>query len=102
MLARLRQSEFVANEAKLFAGNGVVFAISLFAIPVISRLYTSGDFGVIGLFVPIVAVAAVFATLKYEMALVLPEILVRVGFYNTGSLMPEPEKLMASRPWRSG
>ncbi len=73
MLARLRRSEFVANVAKLFAGNGLVFVVSLFAIPVISRLYTPADYGVIGLFISIVSVAAVFATLKYEMAVVLPE-----------------------------
>ncbi len=73
MLARLRQSEFVANVAKVFAGNGLVFAISLFAIPVISRLYTPEHYGIIGLFISVAAVAVVFATLKYEMALVLPE-----------------------------
>lgn len=73
MLTRLRQSEFVANVAKLFAGNGLVFTISLFAIPVISRLYTPDDYGVIGLFISILAVVTVFATLKYEVAIVLPD-----------------------------
>ncbi|MEM7082660.1 MAG: oligosaccharide flippase family protein [Pseudomonadota bacterium] len=73
MLARLRQSEFVANVTKVLAGNGLVVAISLFAIPIISRLYTPDDYGVIGLFISVVAVIAVFATLKYEMAMVLPD-----------------------------
>ncbi|MFK8032490.1 MAG: oligosaccharide flippase family protein [Gammaproteobacteria bacterium] len=73
MLARLRQSEFIVNVSKVFAGNGIVFAISLFAIPVVSRLYTPEHYGVIGLFISISSVVAIIATLKYEMALVLPE-----------------------------
>lgn len=73
MLAQLRHNEFIANVSKVFAGNGLGFIATFLAIPVISRLYNPDDYGVIGLFVSITSVVAVIATLKYEMALVLPK-----------------------------
>lgn len=73
VFAQLRQNEFFTNVSKVFAGNGLGFVATFLAIPVISRLYTPSDYGVIGLFVSITSVLVVIATLKYEFAIVLPK-----------------------------
>jgi O-antigen/teichoic acid export membrane protein len=47
-------------------------AIALAAVPIISRLFTPGDFGAAALFVSIVTVISVASTLRYEHAVILP------------------------------
>jgi O-antigen/teichoic acid export membrane protein len=54
-------------------GSGLAQAIPLATMPLISRLYSPTDFGVLTTLVVIVSVLSVLATLRYELAIVLPK-----------------------------
>jgi len=69
----IRIPEFVKNVATLSLGSIAASAISLASVPIISRLFTPDDFGVASLFLSIVTVLAVVATLRYEHAVILPD-----------------------------
>ena len=70
---RLRRSRFVRNVITLSSGTAVAQLITIAAIPFISRLFDPDEFGVAALFLSIVMLLSVFATLKFEGAIVLPK-----------------------------
>jgi lipopolysaccharide exporter len=55
------------------SGSGLAAAIGILTMPIVSRLFTPEDFGVAAMFVSITVLSVTFATLRYEIALVLPE-----------------------------
>lgn len=57
----------------LLTGTGLAQVIALAASPLLSRLFAPEDFGVFALFQSVVAVLAILATGRYELAVVLPE-----------------------------
>lgn len=57
----------------LLTGTGLAQLIVLAASPLLSRLFSPEDFGVFALFQSVVALLAVLATGRYELAVVLPE-----------------------------
>jgi lipopolysaccharide exporter len=67
------RSDFVRNV--LILTSGTVFAQSLyfFTTPILSRIYSPENFGHFSVFVSIVSVVMIIATLTYEYAIVLPE-----------------------------
>lgn len=64
---------FVRQLTVLAGSSGAVQLLSLLAIPLIARLYDPADFGTLGVFVALLAFASVIATLRYELAIPLPE-----------------------------
>src|SRR5438093_718510 len=56
----------------LVAGTGAGQALAVVVSPIVSRLYTPRDFGVLGLFVAVASVLAVAAALRYETVVVVP------------------------------
>ncbi|HUK57678.1 MAG TPA: oligosaccharide flippase family protein [Stellaceae bacterium] len=70
----------------LFAGNATAQAISLLAYPVLTRLYTPAEIGVLGFFTAISASLQVIASLRYDLAVTIADSdeeagnLVAVGF----------------------
>ena len=68
-----RRSEFSVNIAKLASGTAVRTLISFGTIPIVTRLYSPGDFGDLQLLLAIVGPFVVISTLMYDTALVLPE-----------------------------
>lgn len=56
----------------LALGSGAGRAIGIAAIPVLTRLYTPEDFGVLAVFTALVAILAPLVTLRYALALPLP------------------------------
>lgn len=54
-------------------GSILAQALTLAAIPVLSRLYGPNDFGVFGLFTALLSVTGVAACLRYELAIPLPK-----------------------------
>lgn len=64
---RLLQSTFVRDVLLLSGGTGIAQAIGLAILPVISRIYSPEDFGLLALFASIVTLLAVFTTFKYEL-----------------------------------
>lgn len=69
----LRASTFLRNIATLVSGSAFAQVIALACAPVMTRLYSPEDFGLLGVFMAVTAVAATIATLRYDMALVLPK-----------------------------
>ncbi|MFN4100533.1 MAG: lipopolysaccharide biosynthesis protein [Pararhodobacter sp.] len=58
--------------ATLALGSGIGRVIGIAAIPVLTRLYTPEDFGVLAVFTALVAILAPLVTLRYVLALPLP------------------------------
>lgn len=69
----INKSEFVKNSLTLFTGTTVAQIIPVLISPLLSRLYTPGDFGLLALYMSFASILAVFATGRYEMAIVLPK-----------------------------
>lgn len=55
------------------SGTAIAQLIAVFISPILSRLYTPEDFGILALFVSITTVLSVISTGRYELAIVLPE-----------------------------
>lgn len=72
-LPGILRGEFLKNVATLVSGTTFVQVIAILIYPVLSRVYTPGDFGLFGLYVSIISITAIIATAKYEMAIMLPE-----------------------------
>lgn len=69
----LHQSEFVRNVGTLLSGTAIAQAIPILVSPILSRLYSPDDFGVLALFMAISIVISVISTGRYELAIMLPE-----------------------------
>ena len=70
---KLHRSEFLRNVGTLMSGTAIAQAIPVLASPILSRLYTPDDFGILALFMAISIVISVIATGRYELAIMLPE-----------------------------
>lgn len=57
----------------LLTGSTTALTLSFFAQPVITRLYTEAELGILGYFVAVMVVLMSFASLRYEDALMLKE-----------------------------
>lgn len=66
-------SEFFRNVATLISGTSLAQAFSVVIYIVLSRIYTEEDFGVFGLYMNILNIVVIFATAKYELAILLPK-----------------------------
>jgi O-antigen/teichoic acid export membrane protein len=70
---RLAATDYFANVARLAAGAGLAQAITLVTMPVITRLYPPGQYGVASTYAGLVSIFAPIAALRYDLAIVLPE-----------------------------
>lgn len=67
------KSEFLKNVFVLVSGNTVAQAIPILISPVLTRLYSPENFGVLSLYISVVSVITVIAAGRYELAIMLPE-----------------------------
>lgn len=67
------QSRFAQNALLVFSGSALAQAIPMAMSPVLTRLYTPSDFGLLALYTAIVSLLAGAATGRYETAVMLPE-----------------------------
>jgi len=67
------KSKFTRNIATLVTGTAMAQAIPLALSPILTRLYTPEDFGVLATYMSIAAVATVLVSLKYDVAIIIPE-----------------------------
>lgn len=67
------KSPFTKNVLNLFYGLSLKNLITFLALPILTRLYTSEDFGNFQLLLSIIMIFSVVISLKYEMAIVLPK-----------------------------
>jgi O-antigen/teichoic acid export membrane protein len=58
--------------ATLTIGTAIAQGITIAATPLLSRLYTPSDFGLLALFMAVASVGATFVTLRYETSILVP------------------------------
>lgn len=72
-LQKQMKHRFIRALSVLVAGSAVSSIILLCITPVLTRLYTPEDFGVLSIFTSILYVLIIIVSLRYEAALVLPK-----------------------------
>ncbi|WNF37356.1 oligosaccharide flippase family protein [Bacillaceae bacterium IKA-2] len=72
-LIKLSKKPFVQNVAIVATGTAAAQAITMAFAPVITRLYGPEAFGVLGVFMAMVAIISPIAALTYPIAIVLPK-----------------------------
>ena len=74
MLDQLKfKSTFLKSVMVLTSGTVIAQAISYAFTPLVTRLFTTEDFGAFGVFMRIVAFLAAIGTARYELTLPLPK-----------------------------
>ena len=58
--------------AVLATGSGLAKVVGLVSMPILARLYTPEDFGIMAVFLALIAILSPFLTLRYVLALPLP------------------------------
>lgn len=71
--AKLPRGGFVRGVATLAGGTVLGQGAVIAASPILTRLYTPADFGVLAVYVSVIAPLAVVASLRYEYAIPLPK-----------------------------
>ena len=66
------KGSFARSVGVLAGGAALGQALVLLASPLLSRLYSPGDFGVLAVYASLLAIVAVLASLRYELAVPLP------------------------------
>jgi len=69
---RLRQRGFLPNVMVVMTSTGLAQLLTVCISPVLSRLYSPGDFGMYGTFLSLAGVLSAAVTLQYSEALMLP------------------------------
>lgn len=69
----IKDSPFSRNVMTLMTGSFVAQSIPIAISPILTRLYTPEEFGVLALFVTISTILSVLVTARYEQAILLPE-----------------------------
>jgi len=67
------KSDFTKNVLTLMTGTTIAQAIPIAISPILTRLYTPEDFGVLALFVAITSIFGSIANGRYELAIMLPK-----------------------------
>ena len=67
------KSEFSRNVLTLMTGTTIAQAIPVAISPILTRIYTPEDFGLLALYMALAAIVAVIATGRYELAIMLPK-----------------------------
>jgi O-antigen/teichoic acid export membrane protein len=66
-------SGYKSQITRLASGNIIAAVIPFLFQPIIARLYTATDFSVLGWYLSFIGIISVFATGKYELAIIIPE-----------------------------
>lgn len=69
----MQASGFLRHLITLLGGTAAGQAIALLAAPVLTRLYAPADFAIVAAFVGLATILSIFATLRYDLALLLPK-----------------------------
>ena len=74
MINKLKpKSEFSRNVLTLMTGTTIAQAIPIAISPILTRIYTPEDFGILALFVAISTIFGSIANGRYELAIMLPK-----------------------------
>ncbi|MGH8384649.1 MAG: oligosaccharide flippase family protein [Pyrinomonadaceae bacterium] len=72
-LERYKANDFVRAVSVLVGGTAVAQIIMLCLLPLLTRLYTPEDFSVLSVYLALLSVISVAATLRFELAIPIPE-----------------------------
>ena len=72
-IVNLIKSSGARNFAKLLSANVLAQVIGLIVYPILTRIYSPEDFGLLNLFLSIGGVLAILSTAEYYYAIVLPK-----------------------------
>jgi len=72
-LSRIGGSPFLANVTQLVSGEVVAQVVGFVALPLLTRIYGPAAFGILGVFMAVSEVGGKIASLRYDVALILPE-----------------------------
>jgi len=67
------QSEFVKSVLKVLTGSAIAQFVPFLIEPVLTRLYTPAEFGVLAIYISFSTLFVIVATGRYELAVVLPK-----------------------------
>jgi O-antigen/teichoic acid export membrane protein len=73
LLTKITRSTFGKSVLMLAGGTAIAQVLNIATSPIISRLFSPGDFGVLSVYTSILSILAVFATLRYEFAIPIAE-----------------------------
>lgn len=72
-ITKFKQSIFLKNTILLFCGTAVSQIIPVLATPLLTRLYAPDEFGSYALFLSVVSITSIVASLRFELAIMLPK-----------------------------
>lgn len=72
MINRVQKNRFNSNVVKLLTGTALAQLIPILASPILTRLYSPEEFGMLALFISITSIIATISTGRYELAILLP------------------------------
>lgn len=73
MIKRIFSSEFNRNAITLMIGTTFAQAIPFLVAPILTRIYTPAEFGVLASFLAVFGIFSAFVTLKFDQAIILPK-----------------------------
>lgn len=73
ILKKIPRKGFAVNVLTLMTGTTIAQAIPLALSPVITRIYSPDDLAVLAIYMSVVSIISNMVTLKYELAIILPE-----------------------------
>lgn len=73
MLNKLFKNDLYKDIATLVGGTGIAQALPIFIAPILTRIYTPDQFGILAFYMAVIAVVGVASTGRYEMAILLPK-----------------------------
>jgi teichuronic acid exporter len=73
ILFRLKHSEFVKNWITVISGSSIAQFVPIAAAPLLARIYSPGDYGVLGVYVGISGIISIIATFQYHNAIFIPK-----------------------------
>jgi len=66
-------SNFISNVLKLVSGSVTSQVLSILLVPLLTRIYTSDDFGVFQIILAASGILTIFSTFSYQFAIMLPK-----------------------------
>ncbi len=67
------EKQLFFNMAKLTTGEGIGRLIGILTTPIITRIYSPSEMGVMAVFISLIAIVAPFGTFRYSLAIPLPK-----------------------------
>lgn len=68
-----KRTEFASNVLTLMTGTAIAQAIPIAISPILTRIYSPDDFGLLGVYMAVVSIISVIAAARYELAIMLPK-----------------------------